>query len=54
MERISHSYEIFYSSGGVRVYGITVIEITFKAGFRDFNQNQIGIRYFKPFEVTEK
>ena len=39
--------------GGVQVYVITVIAI-FKAGFRDFDQNQLGIRYFKPFMVTGK
>ena len=37
--------------GGEQVYGITVIGI-FKAGSRDFDQNQHSIRYFKPFAVT--
>ena len=36
----------------MRVYGITVIA-TFKARFRNFNQNQLGIRHFKPLAVSE-
>ena len=37
--------------GGEQVYGITVIGI-FKAGSRDFDQNQHSTRCFKPFAVT--
>ena len=37
--------------GSVRVNSITVIAI-FEAGFRDFDQNQLSIQYFKPLAGT--